>query len=1115
MNGMRNLELTRRLVILSLALCMLFCTACANVVLNADASVAPICINEVMSSNTHTLVDDALGTPDWIELYNASDKPVDLLEYGLSDNLKEPHKWTFPAVTIAPHAYLVVYACKQDAAMCTGFALSKSGESLYLTDNYYNMLHMLDIPSLEADISFARDKNGNFGYCANPTPGEENGDDIVQSIGEIEYAGSDSLHISEVLPHNTQTLACESGEFFPYVKLCNTADSPVSLASFYLSDTRTDPIKWQMPDVTVAPGGYVTLFMSGKDKSDGELYAPFKLGSQDDTVYLSDAQGGICDSMCWDLSLLDDIAVVANNTYTAFPMPNGENDARTFTNATTVDAPDVVLLNEALVSNQYSIVDEDGDRGAWAELYNTSAQSVSLAGYCLSDKADDPLKWAFPAEAAIEPNGYLIVYLDGKDKTDGALHTPFTLSAKDGTLLLTNKNGLITQRFAIDPEIGKNVSIGLNENGQAVYFATPTPDAKNSAHAFETMGTIALPDPSGVYISEVCAANAAKSGKSDWIELHNASAHDVNLKGWRLTDDPDVPDALTFPDLSIKAGGYISIRANASGDEEGVTAPFGISSAGETLLLFDDDNEIRDVFSTGVLRAGVTSGRAGGNMARVFFTTPTRDALNAEATLPGYAQTPVFSDITLYHTEGFSLEITCPTSDATIYYTMDGSKPTRESAVYAAPIGIQKNTVVKAVAAKDGLLDSESEAATYLFNEPHTLPVVCLSTDSVSFDQVYSVTDRWEKVEREGYCEYYEADGRRGTDFPCGLRVNGASTLLARQKSLSIFLRAGYGVSETSYPFFPNSAVDVYKSLCVRNSGQDRDKARMRDSLFAKAVKGMHIETVETRPVIVYINAQYWGIYDLNENQNEEFMATHYGVDPNAVDIIRRNETRLAGEKADMKRIREYAVNRDLSNDALYQEFCQWVDEAYFTDYIIAQTFFANGDMFNQKYWRAQDYSVKWRPVFYDLDLGFSASNPSRNILPEYFKIEGVPSQDLSITNMDIYCGFRKNAGWCDRFCARYVYAVYNMLTAERLTSLIDAYQAELAPEMARHIQKWGDPSSVAAWEKNVASLRSCLEQRRDYALKNLQKEFGVSDEKMQAYIAAAQSTAAVEPAQN
>ena len=81
------------------------------------------------------------------------------------------------------------------------------------------------------------------------------------------------------------------------------------------------------------------------------------------------------------------------------------------------------------------------------------------------------------------------------------------------------------------------------------------------------------------------------------------------------------------------------------------------------------------------------------------------------------------------------------------------------------------------------------------------------------------------------------------------------------------------------------------------------------------------------------------------------------------MDIIRRNTGVLAGSNHDFKRVRAFALENDLSNDALFEKFAQWVDVDYFTDYLIAQTYFNNGDMFNQKYWRSQDYKVKWRPI--------------------------------------------------------------------------------------------------------------------------------------------------------
>ena len=90
---------------------------------------------------------------------------------------------------------------------------------------------------------------------------------------------------------------------------------------------------------------------------------------------------------------------------------------------------------------------------------------------------------------------------------------------------------------------------------------------------------------------------------------------------------------------------------------------------------------------------------------------------------------------------------------------------------------------------------------------------------------MYSVTERKLRVEKPGHFAYYETDGALGTAFGCGLRASGSSTLLARQKSVAVFLRGAYGQSETNYPFFTDSDVTVFSSLVLRNSGQDRDKA--------------------------------------------------------------------------------------------------------------------------------------------------------------------------------------------------------------------------------------------------------------------------------------------------
>ena len=1090
---------------ISLSACLLLICAMAGCdSIAADGAASDIYISEVVSSNSFSLVDEVLGSPDWIELHNPSKSPIELEGYALTDNLKDPHKWTFPAVTLSAGGYLTVYAAKYEGEsnlLCTGFGLSKSGELLYLVDPYYNVIQQLEVPELVSDVSYARTSDGSYGYCSSPTPNAENSTDIfLSSSDSLSVMSSDNaLAITEVMPQNRSTLQSADGSYHSWAEIKNISSQSVLLSDYYLSDSVAEPSKWRLPAASLDAGQYAIVYLSGEDSTDsGEMHASFRLGSTDSALALSNGAGSVISMINWTNPVYPGICVVGPDVYTSFPTPAEENSAATFDSLSLspMDATAPLRISELLKLNRYSIRDFYGDRSPWVELFNSSASPVSLGGYCLSDDDENPFKWHFP-EVSIEPGEYKVIFLSGNETTDGELHTPFSLSRTENQLMLTDTVTMTYDMIELDPAIGENVSYGLGSDGQYYYYASPTPGAANTTHPFPGAAEASITYTSSVYISEVAAVKAAKSDGTDWIELHNSSDDSVNLEGWHLTDDPNDIHKFTFPSFRISSGEYASVSASTS-STSGVSAPFNISASGDTLILTDEDGNIKDIFETGALRHGVTSGRTKASDRRVFFSSPTRGKENTSQSYVGFASSPIFSDNTLYHKDTFQLTLSCLTPGAKIYYTTDGSKPTADSSLYTGPLTISKNTVVKAVASADGLLQSDAAAATFLFEEPHTLPVVSLSIDSTAFDEVYSVTDRWEKVEREGYCEYYEADGLLGTSFPCGLRVNGASTLTMRQKSLSIFLRGGYGQSSTSYQFFPGNDVAEYTSVAIRNSGQDASKARLRDSFFSKCVAGLNLDYIHTRPVVVYINGQYWGLYDLNENQNEDYLATRYGVDPDTVNIIRRNETPLAGSRTDFYRVRKYGLEGDTASDAKYQEFCQWVDAEYVTDYIIAQSYFANGDMFNQKYWRTEDYTIKWRPIYYDLDLALSASSPTRNILPNYFNPEGIPSQDGSLTNMDLYVGLRKNAGWCEAFGERYVYVALNYFNPERVTGILDEMVSTMEPEMARHIKRWGTPSSLSQWKSSVKELRDCLEKRQSYALTYLQKEFGFSDAQME-----------------
>jgi len=107
------------------------------VLTNATRLDAAPVINEFMASNGSTLLDEDGDSPDWIEIFNPDESAVELEGWHLTDNSSNLQKWTFPAVTLAPNNYLIVFASDKDrrdpaSGLHANFKLSASGEYLAL-----------------------------------------------------------------------------------------------------------------------------------------------------------------------------------------------------------------------------------------------------------------------------------------------------------------------------------------------------------------------------------------------------------------------------------------------------------------------------------------------------------------------------------------------------------------------------------------------------------------------------------------------------------------------------------------------------------------------------------------------------------------------------------------------------------------------------------------------------------------------------------------------------------------------------------------------------------------------------------------------------------------------
>jgi hypothetical protein len=169
-----------------------------NYTLDPNLPPYDILINEVLSANVNGtgLLDEDGELEDWIEIWNRGTAPINLQNWSLSDDEEIPGLWTFPDRTIAPGAYLIVFASGKDRKptatnqnLHTNFRLASAGEhlGLYSPGSPRQLISGFSaFPEQRNDISFGPDNTNALRYFSIPTPGAPNGfSTIVAVVGEV------------------------------------------------------------------------------------------------------------------------------------------------------------------------------------------------------------------------------------------------------------------------------------------------------------------------------------------------------------------------------------------------------------------------------------------------------------------------------------------------------------------------------------------------------------------------------------------------------------------------------------------------------------------------------------------------------------------------------------------------------------------------------------------------------------------------------------------------------------------------------------------------------------------------------------------------------------------
>lgn len=156
-------------------------------------------INEVVYTNREILQDVDGDTPDYIELFNAGEKDINLMGYQLIDDTSKSTFWVLPDVILPAKDFLLIYASGKDkidnGEMHTKFRLSQMKDDVFLFDANGGLIDHIEAGCVPSDLTISRVPDGAPAVkITSPTPGTSNNNALVHEIDFV----ADTLFSSHI-----------------------------------------------------------------------------------------------------------------------------------------------------------------------------------------------------------------------------------------------------------------------------------------------------------------------------------------------------------------------------------------------------------------------------------------------------------------------------------------------------------------------------------------------------------------------------------------------------------------------------------------------------------------------------------------------------------------------------------------------------------------------------------------------------------------------------------------------------------------------------------------------------------------------------------------------------
>ena len=513
-------------------------------------------LNEVLADNGGAWNHE--GTfPDYIEIRNTGASPVNIGGWSITDD-GNARKFVFPSGNIPAGSYALVLcddATNTTLVLHTGFALQRNGDSVFLYDASTNLVDALTFGLQVSGRSVGR--IGGEWALNTPTPSADN---TAASV-----APASSLSINEWMAN---PLAGQPD----WIELYNTSALPVSLKGCYLGTTN---VIHRISSLSFVGGnGFIQLFA---DEAVGADHLDFKLPAATAPIVLYGPAGEEVNRVSYTNAL---------EGITRGRLPDGAANLVNFAGSASPGASNYVniytgpVFHEIFARNQTFML--NGRVADYVELFNSSGSAYPLFGMSMSVNAAEPGQFAFPLNASVPANGYLVIWCDGArplSLTAGDLNTGRSLDGESGGAYLFNAQAQLVSTVEYGFQ-ANDLPIGLS-GAQWRLLSGATPGAANAPAA--ALGTNRM-----LRLNEWMAN---PSGEPDWFEIFNRTNLPVELSGLTLTDDPTSLGLGQFriaPLSFIGPMGFVKCVADGNAGDGRNHVNFSLNDAGEFLGLYSN-----------------------------------------------------------------------------------------------------------------------------------------------------------------------------------------------------------------------------------------------------------------------------------------------------------------------------------------------------------------------------------------------------------------------------------------------------------------------------------------------------------------------------------------------